>query len=558
MEYITLAGMIVFLVLFFFLWGYIQDRKNLKYFRYKVEHSFGQVKEHEYLVGQFEKIPMFYKQNSSENCIDDITWNDLDMDTIFKNMDYTYSSAGEEYLYAMLRMPDTDPGHVAEKEKMITYFTEHPKERVELQLLFHQMGKTGKFSIYDYLNYLDELEKKSNVPQLLWDLALIPAGVLCYFSASFGVAAILVILIRNITIYFKQKKEIEPYIVSLGYILRLLEASAKFCKKEIPVVKKQQNRLKELQKGFSKFRRNSYWIAAESRVGSSGNPLDILLDYLKMVFHFDIMKFYQMLAQVREKKNDISGVLAELGLVESCIAIGWYRQTLDRYCIPDLNGHDLQIEDACHPLISGSVPNSISVNCGVLITGSNASGKSTFLKTVAINAILAQTINTVCASRYSSESFRIYSSMALRDSVYSGDSYFMVEIKSLKRIMDEANEKGYRILCFVDEVLRGTNTIERIAASAHILRCLSQENVICFAATHDIELATLMEGIYENYHFEEKIEDGDVKFNYKICNGKANTRNAIKLLEVMGYDENLVHSAESMANTFMNKGIWTF
>ena len=82
MEYITLAGMIVFLVLFFFLWGYIQDRKNLKYFRYKVEHSFGQVKEHEYLVGQFEKIPMFYKQNSSENCIDDITWNDLDMDTI--------------------------------------------------------------------------------------------------------------------------------------------------------------------------------------------------------------------------------------------------------------------------------------------------------------------------------------------------------------------------------------------------------------------------------------------------------------------------------------------
>ena len=145
--------------------------------------------------------------------------------------------------------------------------------------------------------------------------------------------------------------------------------------------------------------------------------------------------------------------------------------------------------------------------------------------------------------------------MALRDNLESGESYYIVEIKSLKRIIDAGNN-DVKILCFVDEVLRGTNTVERIAASTQILKSFAGNNTVCFAATHDIELTSLLEQEYDNYHFEEEVRDGDVFFNYELKEGKARTRNAIKLLSVMGYDKNIIDKAENMAENFIKDGVW--
>ena len=119
--------------------------------------------------------------------------------------------------------------------------------------------------------------------------------------------------------------------------------------------------------------------------------------------------------------------------------------------------------------------------------------------------------------------------MTLRDDIEGGDSYYMVEIKALKRIVDFVKKKT-KIVAFVDEVLRGTNTVERIAASSEILRSLNTDNSICFAATHDIELTAILENEYDNYHFKEEIKENDIMFDYRICMGRATTRNAIKLL----------------------------
>ena len=193
----------------------------------------------------------------------------------------------------------------------------------------------------------------------------------------------------------------------------------------------------------------------------------------------------------------------------------------------------------------------------VLITGSNASGKSTFLKTAALGAVLAQTICTVPAERWRAPFYRVMSSMALRDDLTGGESYFMVEIRALKRILDACGERQPPVLCFVDEVLRGTNTVERIAASSRILRSLTGEGVLCFAATHDIELTHLLEDVYHNYHFEETIENGDISFNYLLKRGRAQTRNAIRLLEVMGYDGRVIREAEELAERFLETGEWT-
>ena len=197
-------------------------------------------------------------------------------------------------------------------------------------------------------------------------------------------------------------------------------------------------------------------------------------------------------------------------------------------------GTILEAKDMYHPLVEEPVANSIYENRCVLLTGSNASGKSTFLKTTAICAILAQTIDTVPAHSYHANFFRVYSSMALKDNLQGNESYYMVEIRSLKRIMDAEKEEGATVLCFVDEVLRGTNTVERIAASSRILQTLAQNGVMCFAATHDIELTQLLKDYYSNYHFKEEIIDDDIIFNYRLNKGSATTRNAIRLLQDHG------------------------
>ena len=131
-----------------------------------------------------------------------------------------------------------------------------------------------------------------------------------------------------------------------------------------------------------------------------------------------------------------------------------------------------------------------------------------------------------------------------------------MEIKALKRVIDAVKRKGAPVLCFVDEVLRGTNTVERIAASTEILESLLGKSSMCFAATHDIELTRLLEGRYHNFHFEETILEDDVKFNYKLKEGRATTRNAIKLLGVLQYEKQIIEKAEKRAEHFVNTGKW--
>ena len=146
--------------------------------------------------------------------------------------------------------------------------------------------------------------------------------------------------------------------------------------------------------------------------------------------------------------------------------------------------------------------------------------------------------------------------MSLKDDIQNSESYYIVEIKALKRIIDAAKAGEY-IICFVDEVLRGTNTVERVSASTEILKSFADgniNNVLCFAATHDIELTHLLEQWYSNYHFEEEIKDDDVLFNYQLKEGRATSRNAISLLKVMGYDEDIIAAARARADRFTDTG----
>lgn len=554
-QVIVLIVTIVAIIAFIFIKGFFDTKRNLKNFRFMLKNSFGQPVDKKYEPTQYQNISKYHQKNRGEYDVDDITWNDLSMDSVYMQMNSTYSSAGEEYLYHLLRSPLTTEEKRAELESMIQYFTENEDARVELQIAFSRIGKTGKYSLYDYLDFLDDLGERKNEKHLYGIFAYISGIVALFLNPFVGMVFLIGTMCYSLISYTGEKSEIEPYYTSLLYVLRIVKGIETIKKADADVIKPQMETLNGKKKAFSKFLRKGKWLE-RGDVGS--DPLSVVYLYLKMMLHLDLMVFNTMLREVRKHNKDINDIVTIMGRIEASIAIASYRASLEHYCIPQFDtGNVLKIENAYHPLISEPVKNSITANKGVLLTGSNASGKSTFLKTVAINVILAQTINTSLSDEYSAPIYRIYSSMALKDDLYSGESYYIVEIKALKRIMDAMNDDNeVPVLCFVDEVLRGTNTVERIAASTQIMKSLSGNHVKCFAATHDIELTHLLENDYENYHFEEEVIDDDVVFNYLLKTGRATTRNAIKLLSVMGYDETIIDNANAMAAAFIEKGHW--
>ncbi len=569
MEYLIFALAMFFFIVLIMIKGYWDSRQEQKKFVRKLYEQYGSAIDREYGPGELEQhISMYYKEHEEAHQIDDITWYDLHLDDVYRKINYSHSAAGDEYLYYRLRTPLQSREELELEEKHIQYFMAHEKERVALQRQFARLGRMRKYSLYEYLEYLDTLGTRNSIRYYLAVVLVLIGISMMFYSVPVGLCALLLILCRNMIFYFKEQKEIEPYITSFHYISRLVESAELIGKEAIAEIAPEREQLLSCCKAMEGFRRNSFIILSGGRSGMgsvSSNPLEILFDYVRMIFYLDLIKFNQMLHMVQKHLSEIDRMATVIGELETAIVIGEYRTGLKgEYCVPELlsgNGDDtfLKLEQLYHPLLNEPVKNDIEVKKGVLLTGSNASGKSTFLRAVALNAILAQTIHTCMARAYRGGMFYIYSSMSLQDDLVSGDSYYMVEVKSIRRILkevQEAGKDGKQVLCFVDEVLRGTNTVERIAASTQILKALADRNAICFAATHDLELTKLLDGIYDNYHFEEEIADEDIFFPYRLQKGPAVSRNAIALLKVLGYDETLVKDAEAMAEDFLNTGRW--
>ena len=179
------------------------------------------------------------------------------------------------------------------------------------------------------------------------------------------------------------------------------------------------------------------------RNDASGNPAQLFLDYIRMLFHVDILIYNGTLKTVQGKTQEIMLLLDNMGELDAVISIASFRELLPLWCSPcfcEEKGKHIRLlaEDLYHPLIQEPVANTIETEGSVLVTGSNASGKSTFLKNIAINSILAQTVLTCTCSHYEAPFLKVMTSMALRDDLSGGESYFIVEIRSLKRILDES------------------------------------------------------------------------------------------------------------------------
>lgn len=557
MNWLLLFFAIVFLVILKVIYD---SKKTEQKILNQIKQTWGQVSEEKYTQEKLKSIAYFYQeQHSHLHDIDNITWNDIDMEQIYFLVNQTKSAIGEEYLYYLLRHLEWDLGILKERNRLITFFQTHEQERIQLQMALSRMGKLWNIGVYEYISQMQKVKKPNSTRSIFCAFGFCASILLCFIPGIFqiGIIGTVFFLANNIIVYYKEKAGIENYFVVLSYLIRLLSNAKKISKFSIPELKKYTDELTQFCKEFKHFERGSYIVLGGRNMG--GGLEDILLDYIRMLFHIDLIKFTSMVEEIQKHKESFEKIFNIIGLIDSMIAAASFRELLQGdYSEPvfeEKGSPFLAVKEVYHPMLDKPVKNSIQTKQGILITGSNASGKSTFLKSMAINAILAQTIYTSTSKYYHCSFFRVFSSMALKDDLMEKESYYIVEIKSLKRILDSLSEK-IPVLCFVDEVLRGTNTLERIAASSQILHSLSIQNSICFAATHDIELTHILEEDYLNYHFQEQIVDKEILFDYCLYTGRAVSRNAIKLLSIMGYKEEIIEQATDEVNYFIENGNW--
>ena len=238
------------------------------------------------------------------------------------------------------------------------------------------------------------------------------------------------------------KAKVEHYFVCIAQIVRMTAAAQAIAQQKNAGLEEYNKKLEELCKKFQSVTKNA-WLLESGNV--NGSLSEMAMEYMRMLTHVDLMKFNSMVRHIGNCQAEVYELFDTLGLLEACISVASYRQMLPYWSKPQLltgSRRKLVIEEGYHPLIEKPVANSMHTEKNVLLTGSNASGKSTFLRTIAVNAVLSQTIFTSVSKNYQAPYFRIYSSMSLKDDLGGKNSYYIVEIKALKRILTAAEQTG--------------------------------------------------------------------------------------------------------------------
>ena len=205
MELLVLLIILFAVFLYVMVRGALDEKSRKKKYRRQLKELYGSFPDRTYSAEELDKISRYYwhKREASSHDIDEITWNDLGMDSIFARMNFTQSSSGEEYLYAMLRQPVTDDrdGAKAQMSAQIEYMMEHEKERLDTMMSLKELGYTGKYSLSDYLDYLDELGVRSSKVHYGCILLLLVSAAVLFVRTSLGVPMLIGTACFNIVTY---------------------------------------------------------------------------------------------------------------------------------------------------------------------------------------------------------------------------------------------------------------------------------------------------------------------------------------------------------------------
>ena len=244
------------------------------------------------------------------------------------------------------------------------------------------------------------------------------------------------------------------------------------------------------------------------------------------------------------KLNDWLDVLAD---TEAMNSLAGHAFAYPDYAVPQVtweNGVYIEAENMGHPLIPSDkrISNNFKMNGmgqTILVTGSNMSGKSTFLRTIGLNVVLAQVGAVVSATKFSCSPLRVFSSMRTQDSLEENTSSFYAELKRLRQLLEMADEGDQSpVFYLLDEILKGTNSADRHRGAEALIRQLHTKKSSGLVSTHDLELGEwgALENYVHNFHFRSDVEDGKLHFDYKLHHGICKSFNASELMRMMGID----------------------
>ena len=528
----------------------INIQKKIK----KLQDDWGIQKTDNFPFTQIEKYFILNKENSFHT-LSSQTRNDIDFYELFKVIDRTTSKPGQQYLFDKLNRPTNSLIDLSHLNEQANFFKESKKEREEAQMQLLKLSDDDSFYITSLLS--EELATK---PKWYWIVIpdIIITLLLVILSPLYPVLLIWLVipLAVNLGLHYWNKNNVLNFVRSFPQLNKLINVSKKLSGNKWPFDDEKINGNIEALKRFqSKIRLLS--MGPNNTLGDLEQIGLVFYELIKGFFLIEVFAFFSIIKELENKQNDILGLFKFTGSIDMALSIASIREGNKKTCLPNFIGSEkkLSASNIYHPLIEKCVPNDITVNLkSILITGSNMSGKTTFLRTIAANSVLAQTIFTCFADSFTTPVVKLSSSIRIDDSLTDGKSYYFEEVNVMSSLIGETTP-GHQNIFILDEVFKGTNTIERIAAGKAILSYLNKGNNMVFVSTHDIELSELLAKEYDLYHFTETITDNQLHFNYKLTPGPLKTRNAIKILEISGYPTEIVREAQSISKSLSDAAI---
>lgn len=337
---------------------------------------------------------------------------------------------------------------------------------------------------------------------------------------------------KRIQFEIANTSEIDAIVKQYGLLIQSIEKED-FVSDELVYLK--QKLTFEQQKASSELKKLSELF---SRMDTINNLVISLLFNGLFLFHAHVLR-----SLLNWKKNNAASLknwLEVIGEYEMLNSLANFSYNNSNFAFPEINSnYEISFNDLSHPLLNSKtrIGNDVvfQPQSFMILTGSNMSGKSTFLRSLGINMVLAGIGAPVCASKANVHPMPVLVSMRLSDSLSDSESYFFAEIKRLKLIMD--NLEGSRAFVLLDEILRGTNSDDKRNGTIEVVKKMISKNVIGAIATHDIEVCLTTNDFpnqLTNKCFEVEIVNDELHFDYKLRNGICKNKSATFLMKKMG------------------------
>ena len=506
-----------------------------------------------------EKIAFYHAYACRpDNVLPDAVAADLDLEDFFRKTDYTTSYIGKQYLYHLLHQDVRS--EVWKHENIIAQFsTSHTWREGVRKSLARTKDEDACYICSLFSSDICPMPKKwLNAVGILRFLPL------CWMMLAFvaphptWLYLLVVNLIIHFLLHYQNKKNIYQYYHSIPQAIRMLRQTEELVKEE---------RLQGLQptdipldaNKLNAFRRQL--LVFNLGIKLDGDFAILAYTLMELVNVFLLGEYYAVnksLLSLQREKKWLEDVFRFVGMADVLCSLSLLREQLPFHCKPthlSMPGK-LITENVYHPLVEKAVPNSLTLNDkSTLITGSNMCGKTCFIRTIGLNLLAAKTLNTCYACSFAIHlDTRLLSSIHHTDKLTEGKSLFLQEALDILHMLEEA-DKG-PCLFLIDEPFGGTNSTERIAIGTSVLEKLAGNGHIVLATTHDWELQHELEEKYDCYHFTEQVGEKDLTFDYRLRKGKTAQGNAVKILRVYGYPEEVVRRAKAiLENGQEHKGL---